>query len=347
MDKGMHMLNEIIENSIISGIASSYKRSPLQVNKIHESDSEIIKLNQDLYLAITTDCISEEIETGLYDDPWLIGWMAVTVNLSDISAVGAKPVGLVISQIIPDNTDNVFIKRLSEGISDACEEYGTYVLGGDLNSGNQLIITGTATGIIDNGNIITRKGIKEGDILFISGRAGLGNAYALNKFSNMPGVTINYQPKARIKEGMLLREYASACMDTSDGVISTIDQLSRINNTGFAFNEYENLLDPEAIKVSEYYNFPFWLFLAGQHGEFELIFSIPRERTGDFIKKAGEINWHPIELGNATKNCAITIPLYNKTAKLDSGYIRNLYNSVNSDKSRYIEKLLQLDQQLR
>jgi thiamine-monophosphate kinase len=136
-------------------------------------------------------------------------------------------------------------------------------------------------------------------------------------------------------------------MDTSDGVISTIDQLSRINNTGFAFQEYENLIDPEAIKASEHYKFPSWLFLAGQHGEFELIFSIPRERAGDFIQKAGEINWHPIELGRATKDGTITLPLYNKTAKLDTGYLRNLYNEVNGDKSRYIEQLLQLDQQLR
>ena len=343
----MRMLNEIIENSNISKIASFYNRSPLQVNKIHESDSEIIKLKDNIYLAITTDSISEEIETGLYDDPWLIGWMAVTVNLSDIAAVGAKPVGLVISQIIPDNMDEVFIKRLSEGISDACEEFQTYILGGDLNSGSQLIITGTATGIIDNGNIMTRHGINEDDTIFISGKAGLGNAYALNKFSGTPGLTIDYKPKARIKEGILLREYATACMDTSDGVISALDQLARINNTGFEINDYEPLLDSEALKASEYYNFPLWLLLAGQHGEFELIFSIPPQKTVEFIQKAKEINWHPLELGTATKEGTITLPLYNKTAKLDTVYIRNLLNSVNGDKSRYIEKLLQLDRQLR
>jgi thiamine-monophosphate kinase len=341
------MLNEIIENSNISKIASCYKRSPMQVNRIHESDAEIIKLNKDIYLAITTDSISEEIETGLYDDPWLIGWMAVTVNLSDIAAVGAKPVGLVISQIIPDNADDVFIKRLSDGISDACEEYNTYILGGDLNSGKQLIITGTATGTIENGHILTRKGITEGDTLFISGKAGLGNAYALSKFSNIPGLTISYLPKAKIKEGILLREYVTACMDTSDGVISTIDQLSRINNVGIAINNYENLLDAEALKAAEYYNFPSWLFLAGQHGEFELIFSIPKGKTADFLEKATIINWHPLELGTATAEKSITLPLYNKTAKLDTCYLRNLFNSVNGDKSRYIEKLLQFDQQLR
>jgi len=341
------MLNDIVENNLISRIASCYKRSPLQVNKIHESDSEIIKISKDIYLAITTDSISEEIETKLYDDPWLIGWMIVTVNMSDIAAVGAKPLGLVISQIIPDKTDEVLIKRISEGISDACEEYKTYVLGGDLNSGNQLILTGTATGIIENGNVLTRCGIKEGDTLFLSGKAGLGNAYALNKFSGAQALTINYKPKARIKEGSLLRGYATACMDTSDGVISTIDQLSRINNSGFALNEIESLLDPEALKVSEYYNFPLWLFLAGQHGEFELIFSIPKEKTGEFKQKAEEINWFPLELATATNTNIITLPLYNKTAELDTCYIRNLFNLVNGDKSLYIEKLLQLDRQLR
>ena len=343
----MQMLNEIIENSNISKIASCYNRSPLQVNKIHESDSEIIKLKENFYLTITTDSISEEIETGLYDDPWLIGWMAVTVNLSDIAAVGAKPVGLVISQIIPNNTNETFLNRLSKGISDACEEYETYILGGDLNSGSQLIITGTATGIIENGNVITRKGIKPGDTIFISGKAGLGNAYALNKFSCTPGLIINYKPKARIKEGILLREYATACMDTSDGVISALDQLARINYTGFEVNNYEPLLDPEVLKASEYYNFPSWLFLAGQHGEFELIFSIPSQKTAEFLNKAKEISWNPLELGTAIKEDTITLPLYNKTANLDAAYIRNLLNSVNGDKSRYIQKLLLLDCQLR
>lgn len=344
----MRMLNEIIENCNISKIASLYKRSPLQVNKIHESDSEIIKLKDNIYLAITTDSISEEIETGLYDDPWLIGWMTVTVNLSDLAAVGAKTVGLVISQIIPDNMDDLFIKKISEGISDACEEYGTYILGGDLNSGNQLIITGTATGIIENGNIITRKGIKPGDSIFISGQAGLGNAYALNKLTtHTSALTIHYKPKARIKEGILIREFATACMDTSDGVISALDQLARINNTGFAMNDYEPLLYPEALKASEYYKFPSWLFLAGQHGEFELVFSVSPDKKDVFIQKAKEINWHPLELGTATKEDTITLPLYNKTAKLDTAYIRNLFNSVNGDKSLYIQKLLQLDRQLR
>jgi thiamine-monophosphate kinase len=86
----MYKLNSILENQKINKLLSDFRRSPHQLNKPHESDAEIIKLN-DALLAITTDSISEEILTGLYDDPYIIGWMIVTVNMSDLAAVGSSP----------------------------------------------------------------------------------------------------------------------------------------------------------------------------------------------------------------------------------------------------------------
>jgi len=97
----MCQLNEILENKIINNLIAGFERSPNQLNHPHESDAEIIQLGN-IKLAITTDSISEEISTGLYDDPYLIGWMIVTVNISDLAAVGAIPIGILISEIIPD-----------------------------------------------------------------------------------------------------------------------------------------------------------------------------------------------------------------------------------------------------
>jgi len=84
----MHQLNSILENKVINKLIESFERSPMQWNKPHESDAEIIQLNDNTKLATTTDSISEEISTGLYNDPYLIGWMIVTVNMSDLAAVG-------------------------------------------------------------------------------------------------------------------------------------------------------------------------------------------------------------------------------------------------------------------
>ena len=125
----MHQLNSILENKLVNKLIESFERSPMQLNKPHESDAEIIELNDNTKLAITTDSISEEISTGLYDDPYFIGWMIVTVNMSDLAAVGASPLGILISEIIPKNFSDEKVTELQRGISDACKAYNTFVLG--------------------------------------------------------------------------------------------------------------------------------------------------------------------------------------------------------------------------
>jgi len=113
----MHMLNDIAENRLIEAIAGKFARSPRQLNSRHGADAEIVRLSDTCTLAITTDSIAEEIAAGLYSDPYLIGWMTVMANLSDLAAVGAEPVGLVISEILDASCSDEFLSRLHEGMS--------------------------------------------------------------------------------------------------------------------------------------------------------------------------------------------------------------------------------------
>ena len=224
------MINSIEENQIISSLVKYFKRSPLQINQLHSSDSELIqlKVSEGSILAITTDSIVEEIGLGLYDDPYLMGWMIVMANLSDLAAVGADPLGILISEILPNNFDDNFQTKLQKGISDACDESKTFVLGGDTNFGDKPILNGTAVGIISGGNIISRIGYNPDDILYASGEIGSGNALALTKLVYKSEQDHKYKPSARLTEGKLIREYASTCMDTSDGLISTLGSGLRI-----------------------------------------------------------------------------------------------------------------------
>lgn len=179
----MRQLKDIIENKIINNLTKSFSRSPLQVNKLHETDAEIIKLDDSPYnLAITIDTISEEIKTGLYSDPYQIGWMSVMVNLSDLAAVGASPIGIVISQILPKNISDDLLEKLQAGINDACMKCKTFVLGGDTNFGDELIISGCAIGMVDKAKHLSRIGCQPGDKIYTTGKIGIGNAYAAQKF---------------------------------------------------------------------------------------------------------------------------------------------------------------------
>ncbi|MEJ2615277.1 MAG: thiamine-phosphate kinase, partial [Ignavibacteriaceae bacterium] len=228
------MLNEIAENHFINSLISGFKRSPLQINKVHESDAEIIKISEDssTFLAVTTDSIVEEIKSGLYDNPYLIGWMSVIVNVSDLAAVGARPIGILLSQIIPSDYRAEDLKNLQAGIKDACRKCGTFILGGDTNTDENLIITGTAVGILDSEKFISRIGCRPGDILYSTNFLGRGNAFAISRFFNRGNKKFEFLPQSGINYCRLIKDYASACMDTSDGVLSTLDQLMRLNNLG-------------------------------------------------------------------------------------------------------------------
>jgi thiamine-monophosphate kinase len=343
----MYKLNSILENQKINKLLSDFKGSPYQLNKPHESDAEIIKFNDDL-LAITTDSISEEIITGLYDDPYIIGWMIVTVNMSDLAAVGASPLGILTSEIIPKNYSEDKIKELQKGISDACEEYNTFVLGGDTNDGESLILTGTAIGIIQNKKPISRLGCKPGEILFSSGKLGTGNAYAVSKLISQTNSFSKYKPLARIKESSTLSKYASCCMDTSDGLIAILDQLMRLNNVGFELNNYwQNIIDDDALEFSKNLNLPPWLLFAGQHGEFELIFTIPNELENSFLAEALKYELNPIELGRVISEKEIKIPLYDELISINTAFIRNLPIEADGDINHYLKMLLEYDYQIK
>ncbi len=354
----MHKLNDILENQIINRLSASLSRSPKQRNKVHESDAEIIELdNSSSNLAITIDTIAEEIKTGLYSDPYLIGWMSVMVNMSDLAAVGASPIGIVISQILPHNLSNNFIEKLQQGINDACIKCKTFVLGGDTNFGDELIITGCAVGTVDKTKYLTRIGCKPGDKIYSTGEFGVGNAYAAEKLILLSQQTdsvlnekdtLKYFPSAKLEWKNLLIKYATSSIDTSDGLISSLDQLMRLNNVGFRItNDIGNIIDDASKDLFNKFNIPLWLLLAGEHGEFELLFSIPSEKENEFLNDANQLKLYPVLIAESTKETEIKLYIYSKEQIIDSHKIRNLAFEKDFSPQKYFQKLIEIDQELK
>jgi len=342
----MQKLEKISENNLISYLTKNFRRSPEQINALQESDAELIRIpGTDSVLAVTTDSIAEEIQSGLYDNLYLAGKMAVLANLSDLSAVGAKPLGLMLNETFNPGTCNGNIDLLQKGISDACLEANTFILGGDTNFSDKTQIGVTAIGIISDKKIITRKGCGPGDNLYSSGKLGSGNAFAFSKLlSDKQNSGFPFNPKCRIEEGQLIRKYASCCMDTSDGVIATLDQLMRINNLGFeVVSEMNDYLNSDVLELCKKNSLPAWLTLAGIHGEFELLFTIPEENTDLFISVANLINWEPVYLGKVTGEPSVILNINIVMTPLNTEKIRNLFSYVNFDIHEYLKELLIMD----
>lgn len=344
----MRELNDIIENEFISNLVSIFRRSPKQLNKLQETDAEIIQLNENTSIAVTTDAIAEEISVGLYDDPYQIGWMIVTVNVSDLAAVGALPLGILISEIIPPNFSDEKLNELQKGISDACNAYNTFVVGGDTNEGKNLVLTGTAFGIVNNQKHLSRVGCKPDDILYSTGELGLGNAYAISKLISKSKSNFNYKPHAQLFNLGLVSKYASCSMDTSDGLITTLDQLMRLNNVGFKLSsDWQKAIDRHSLRYIESLRIPGWLLFAGQHGEFQLIFTIPKELNNIFFEEAYNAGFHPIELGSVMPDEQVLLPLYQQLKPINTTFIRNLPNKAKGDINHYLKLLLEYDYELK
>ncbi len=347
------MSSSVLENALIERLAGAFPRSPLQLNGLQESDAELIQVpGTDMILAVETDAIVEEIEEGLYADPYLAGWMAVLVNASDLAAVGAVPLGILLNETLPQQAEEGFIDRLQEGIRDASDRCGLPVLGGDTNFSENLQVAAFAIGLIPDGKPLTRKGAYPGDVLFLAGPAGLGNAFAFIQLSGRNGEgsdAIRYLPQPRLREGQSLRGAASACIDTSDGLIPALDQLSEVNGIGFRFEiEPDAFLHPAAAQVARQAGLPPWIMLAGPHGEFELLFSLPAERVDAFLAAASaELAWKPIRLGTAIPEEGLQLPIDGSVTRLDTTQIRNLFTECEGDVQRYLHELLRVHEQTR
>ena len=334
------------EMSILKTIAGTFARNPLQKNRLLESDAEVIDFKNKIfkYLVLKTDGIYEEIRERLYEDPYLIGWMAVTVTMSDLAATGASPLGLLMSLQIPKENDTDWLRQFQTGINEACEQYQVYILGGDTNFDTAISVSTTGVGTIQQGEPMSRKGLGGGELLFATSRLGLGNAFAYGHYFD-PRLKINYRPLARLKESILIKEYATTCIDTSDGLFPALSVLSAINDVGFELaSDTRDFLQSDAQNIADSAGIPSWMLLAGPHGEYELLFTIPSERRTEFEKRYRLENDELVYLGKVTLNRTLHFTSESMQVTCDPPLISNLFHEANSDVPRYFELLKQQQQ---
>lgn len=338
-----YLLSENIFTQRIGGV---FKRYPNQINNLLEADGEIIRLrdNPPGYMVIKVDGIYEEIRQKLYEDPRLIGWMAVTVTLSDMAATGSDPIGILISLQLVKSSENRWVAGLQAGINEACEAYGVFVLGGDTNFDALFSITTMAISDIQEKVPLMRKTIMEGDLLFSTRHLGLGNAYAYSKYFN-ESIEVLYWPEARLKESKIIKEFATACIDTSDGFFPAISNLIELNHLGLKMERnFEEIIHKAVKEIQKTNPLPTWIFLAGPHGEYELVFTIPRDKREMFLKACSTNNWEPVYLGVFNSGNQIEFQTDGLKIQCRPSEVANLFDEVGGDIQVYFQSLMKLHQ---
>jgi len=337
----MPLIDAIHENQVLSRWAALLPRPPSQVGAVHETDAELVDLGDGRLLALTVDAVIEEIAVGLFKDPFTAGRTAVISSISDLAAVGADPIGLLLCVTLPGD-DLEVQEAVARGVREGCEAAGTFVLGGDTNDGPMLEISVTAAGLVPKTGFHTRVGLAAGDRVYASGPLGAGAALAAAMLLGAPEELYSessYRPMPRITEGRTLRGIASATMDTSDGLLATIDQLARLNGVAVDVQvDPASLLEPGAARLSATLGLPPLAFLASHHGEFELVFSVPPDREEALDRAAAAIGWRPLLLGAAREGAGVHLDGH----ELDVARIRNLLHEVGGDLQAYVAELLRI-----
>ncbi|WP_091543418.1 AIR synthase related protein [Alkaliphilus peptidifermentans] len=303
------------EYNYINMINAIMPKSENQINKVFESDSEIFNLHN-MKLAINTDEFSQE-DFFIEDNPYELGYNIALGAVSDIIAVGAKPIFFLHSMTINSSWDDGFITAFSKGISDLLKLHNIAFLGGDFGIANQWRVTCTVIGECMKKEVM-RIGAKEGDPIYISGRVGKGNLNAavsiLKDKSIIPLIKGKYSSifNTHVNFHHLIANYGNVCIDTSDGLVNTLNTLAGLNGLGYKIEEIPYIKYSKLIaKISK---LPRELLIMGEAGEYEFLFSVEKSQEAKLIEYIVENKIKIYKIGHFTKS-------QERLIKIDGGYI--------------------------
>ncbi len=197
-------------------------------------------------LVLTADALVAGVHFFPDDPADAIAKKALRVNLSDLAAKGAEPMGALLSLSLPENTGEGWLEAFARGLGEDCALYRCPLLGGDTTrTPGLLTLSITALGRVPSGKMVRRKGARAGDAVVVSGTIG-DAALALlirrgakhSAFARLDGKAKAHLleryllPQPRLALAQALREHASAAIDVSDGLAGDLMKLARASGCG-------------------------------------------------------------------------------------------------------------------
>lgn len=179
-------------------------------------------------VVVSTDSMIEGVHfKRVWSGPGDIGRKAVAAAVADVEAMGARPIGIVVSLAAPAATAEDWALEFGRGVRTECVRAGAALMGGDLTRGDQLAITVTAFGDLDGRDAVLRSGARPGDVVAYIGRLGMAAAglAVLARGFRSPGAVVRAQrvPEPPYGQGIAAQQAgATAMIDCSDGLLADL-----------------------------------------------------------------------------------------------------------------------------
>lgn len=197
-------------------------------------------------LVLTKDALVAGVHFFADDPPDTIARKALGVNLSDLAAKGARPLGALLALALPEGFSDAWMAEFSRGLEAATRDADCPLLGGDtVRSPGPLMVSLTALGAVPDGEFVPRTGARPGEAILVSGTIGdaaLGLQLRLDPeragfaplvAAQRAHLAMRYLvPEPRLALAPLLRGRASAAMDISDGLAGDIAKMLAASGCG-------------------------------------------------------------------------------------------------------------------
>jgi len=249
-------------------------------------------------LVLTVDAMIAGVHFLPDDPPDLIGRKLLRVNLSDLAAKGATPIGYLMTVAAPRDTPDGWFARFAAGLAQDQQEYAVTLLGGDTTSTpGPIALSLTILGHVAPGTMVRRAGAQPGDGIWVTGTIGdgaLGLAVALGKLADPTGHLLQRYRLPQPRVGLAIAGVASAGMDISDGLVQDLGHLCRASNLAAEVDATALPLSPPAQKAGAD-----WLptILTGGD-DYELLLSVPPDREAALRQAARDAGMPVTRVGS-------------------------------------------------
>ncbi len=269
------------EKELIADLRERFKSADDRVILGIGDDAAVIRPG-DIPLALTKDMLVEGVHFLPDHPPHLLARKSLSVNLSDLAAMGARPRFALFGLGIPADTENAWLERFFRGLSGIASEHDVSLLGGDITEAPSLTISLTLLG--EGRDLIRRSGARPGDAVFVSGLLGdAAQGLKLAKQGIMWGASAGsdrflkaiYDPISQVDLGCRLagHKVPTAMIDISDGLSVDLDHLCEESGVGAEVEAAGLPISPELRQAS-----PDAEEMALHGGEdYQLLFTVPTE----------------------------------------------------------------------
>ncbi len=261
-------------------------------------DAAFIKPPPGCDLVLTADALVGGVHFFNDDPAHAIASKALRVNLSDLAAKGAKPLGFLIALALPKHIDDDWLANFAKGLREDAATYKCPLYGGDtVRTPGPLMVSVSMVGQVPEGKMVTRAGAKPGDHVFVTGSIGdaaLGLALRNGTHGAKWNLTeqerehlaLRYllpQPRTALAEAV--RFNASAAMDVSDGLVGDLAKLARVSGVAATIETARVPLSDAARAVVAVDPSAFETALTGGD-DYEILCTIPAAKVGRFRVEA-------------------------------------------------------------